>query len=73
MNAWIKFDLDDPFDKVAHLRCTEALNMGSVLWEFDQWLRGEYKYGDKEYCEEIREEFHRFMNDNDINLDELII
>ena len=73
MNAWLKFDLDDLDDRIAHLRCTKALNMASVLWDFDQWLRAQYKYGDKEYCEEIREEFHRFMNDNDINLDELII
>jgi hypothetical protein len=33
MKATLEFDLNDPDDNMAHLRCTMALNMALLLWE----------------------------------------
>jgi hypothetical protein len=48
------FYTDDP-DSMRRFRlCNQAEGMKLVLWEFDQWLRGETKYG-------ITDEFMRSM------------
>lgn len=33
MNAQLTFDLTDPDDRMAHLRCVKAMDMALVLWE----------------------------------------
>ena len=35
MKAVLKFDLEDPDDRMAHLRCVESTNMALVLWNFN--------------------------------------
>jgi len=35
MKAILKFDLDEPDDQMAHLRCVEATKMAIVLWNFN--------------------------------------
>jgi len=67
----LKVDLDDPDDKINHLRCTKSLDMALALWDFDQWLRGQIKYQNKDY-EEARDELYRTMDEYSIDLDELI-
>ena len=71
MKATLNFDLDDADDKMAHLRCTKALDLTLTLWDFDQWLRSQIKYNEKDY-QSIRDELHRTMSEYVIDLDELI-
>ena len=71
MKAQLKFDLNDPDDINAHMRCVKAFDMAIVLWDFDQWLRGQIKYHNKDY-QYARDELYRTMNEYNINLDELI-
>jgi hypothetical protein len=47
------------------------------MWEFDQWLRKNTKYApdsmpEEEYkaYEKVRDEFHRFLNEANLSLDE---
>ena len=71
MKAQLTFDLDDPEDVMRHLQCTKASNMASVLWEFDQWLRSEIKYKNRE-IEDVREQFGDIMFNNGIILDDIV-
>lgn len=53
---------------------TQASAMWGTIWDFDQYLRGEMKYGtltDAEYnaYEKIREKLHELLNENDVKLD----
>ena len=68
----LKFDLDDWDDKQEHLRCVKSLDLALTLFDFDQWLREQYKYNDKEYCFDIREQLRETMDEYGVNLDELI-
>jgi len=36
MKATIEFNLDDPEEKRAHLRCIRALDMACLLWDIEQ-------------------------------------
>ncbi len=44
MKAILKFNL--PEDNHEFANATQGSKMRSVLWEFDQWLRGKVKYED---------------------------
>lgn len=44
MKAILKFNL--PEENHEFLNATQGSKMRSVLWEFDQWLRGKVKYED---------------------------
>ena len=52
-------------------RALRADAMASVLYEFDQWLRAEYKYRENEAAEPIRQQLHDMMIDAGLNVDEL--
>ena len=67
MKAYLK-----PEDEQECLRMVKSLDMALVLYDFDQWLRSQYKYGDREYCYDIRQELGNIMDEYGINLDELI-
>jgi hypothetical protein len=47
MKAILEFDLNDPDDIRAHMRCVKALDMAIVLWEL--------RYNVKKRCENILE------------------
>ena len=47
MEATLKFNLNDPDDKMAHLRCVKSLDMALALWEIGTNL--------KKYSERIAE------------------
>ena len=53
-------------------RAIKALDLCLCLWDIDQHLRAEYKYGDNEAAYAIRERVREIMNEYDINLDNLI-
>jgi len=53
------------------LRSVAALDLCSVLWDFDNYLRSEYKYRDVEYAFDVREKLHEIMSEHNIDLDKL--
>ena len=66
MKVWIK-----PEEEHEALRMLKSLDMALVLWDLDQWLRGQIKYYEKNY-QEVRDELYRTMEEHGIDLDELI-
>jgi len=36
MKAKLKFDLNDPEERMQHMRCTKALDMAIALWDIQQ-------------------------------------
>jgi hypothetical protein len=49
------------------------MDMAMVLYEYDQHLRSEYKYGDKEEAYDYREKFIEFLNERNIDLDKILL
>lgn len=62
MKAKFEFDLDDPDEKMEHMRCTKALDMAIALWDIHNLKL------DNETAEEIGRIFH----ENGIFMDDLI-
>ena len=79
MIAKLKFNLDDPDDKMSHLRCVKATEMMVTLWEMDQHLRSITKYATDSTSQEtydelvkVRERLHEIMNEKGLSFDNLI-
>jgi len=70
--ATITYDLNDHDDRIAHYRATISMDIAMVLREYDQYLRSEYKYGEKEEAYAYREKFNQFLNERNIDLDKII-
>lgn len=70
--ATLTYDLNDSEDRMEHYRATISMDMAMVLWEYDQYLRGEYKYGENEAAYEFREKFREFLNAANIDLDRIV-
>jgi hypothetical protein len=76
MEALLKFNMDNPDDQMAHLRCVKSLDMALVIWEFLRNSRKkledrEFKDG-YEAIEATYEEFHNLLEEHDINIDKLV-
>ena len=74
MKAILEFNL--PEDRVDFELASESSKMYSVLWNMDQWLRGQTKYAPDSMSEEkykafdeCREQLHEFLNEHYINLE----
>jgi len=77
MKAELTFDLDQPADREAHMRCVKATELALCLWDLDQWLRTEIrrKSTSAELCityQSIRDILHELMDHHGINLEELL-
>lgn len=75
--AQLTFDLNDPQDEIAHLRALKSLDMALTLWDIDQYLRGQVKYGQlddnvRKALDTTRDTLRQLMNNRNIDLDELI-
>tara|TARA_B110000879_G_scaffold208991_1_gene295706 strand:- start:661 stop:891 length:231 start_codon:yes stop_codon:yes gene_type:complete len=75
MKAILEFNL--PNEKWEFKIANESSAMHSVLWDMDQWLRGQTKYGPDDMSEDTynafelcRETLHEFLNNEYINLNE---
>jgi len=76
MKAIIKFDLNNPEEQKAHLRCLLSTKMAIVLWEID---KNGYRKSEREDNDEFNDgvfatisHFRGLMEDNGININELI-
>ena len=70
MKATLEFNL--PEEQEEYDITMQAGKMHSVLWDFDQKLRGIVKWEKKGYnlntVENLRDELHELMNDNGLEL-----
>ena len=75
MKAILEFDLNDPDDKMAHLRCIKSTDMAIVIWEFISNSRK--KLENMEVTAEstidiVYTEFTQLMEEQNILINELI-
>jgi cell fate (sporulation/competence/biofilm development) regulator YlbF (YheA/YmcA/DUF963 family) len=76
--AILEFDLNEVEDVTAHKRAVKALDMAMALWDMDQYLRQQLKYNDKitgevyDALDKAREQLRDFMNNHNVDLDELL-
>ena len=67
MKATLEYNLPD--DQEDFNYATNGFNYYHALYEFDQWLRSEYKYNGKEDMYEVREKLREIILDNNVKLD----
>ena len=67
MKAILEFKL--PEDNQDFRLATKASAMYSTLWDLDQFLRAEIRYGGREELSEISDKLIELMNDNHIDFD----
>jgi hypothetical protein len=81
MKATLTYNLDNPDDKMAHLRAIKSLDMAIILHELEynlhkrieRQLEVESKqYTDMEVVQMYRDEITELIKENNINIDELI-
>jgi hypothetical protein len=81
MKAKLQYDLNDPDDRMAHLRAVKSLDMASALFEITRNLRKKvirrFEEDEKEYdefdgIEEVFDKIHEILGENNIDIDELI-
>ena len=76
MKATLKFNLNDPEDRMEHLRAVKSTDLCLVLLDIDNHLRGIIKHGQDEkeadVCQDVRGNLYMFMETRGVILDELI-
>jgi hypothetical protein len=81
MEAKLHYDLNDPDDRMAHMRAVKSLDMASALFDITRNLRKQverkFENDDKEYdvfdgVQEVFDRIHEILGDNNIDIDELI-
>ena len=72
VEAVFTFNLETQEGKDAHARASHAADMAGVLWDFDQYLRGEAKYNGDEAAAKFRDKLWEMMREHSIDLDELL-
>lgn len=80
MEGILKFDLNDPYERVAHLRAAKSADMAIVLFEMAANVKRKIENGidasdlktPQEVLDAVFEEFHALMEEQHINIDELI-
>jgi hypothetical protein len=77
--ATLNFDLNDPDDNMAFMRCAKSTDMALALWEFayntkKSLQRDLDESDDKSYelIDKVYERFWEIMTDKGIRLDDLI-
>lgn len=71
MKAILEFDLIE--ERAEFEEAISAPRMYCCLWEIDQWLRTEYKYGEHSEAEfdtfvKCREKLHEILKENNVSL-----
>lgn len=73
MKAILEFNLTDPDDNVAHLRCIKSTDMAIALWQI-RMLRKELEWMEdtKELTtENVMSKIFEILDDHNVNTDEL--
>jgi len=73
MKAILEFNLDEPEDRMAHLRCVKSTDMAIVLFEIIYNFRKEIENIDTdEKLDLFYDKLNAIMEEQGINIDELI-
>ena len=81
MKATLEFDLDNPDDKEAHLRCVKSTDMAIVLFEITSNLKKKIERGfeaepqerdEFDGVDEVFREIYKLLDSHSINIDDLI-
>lgn len=75
----LKFDLNDPDDRMAHLRAVKSLDMAMALWDIVhntkkglEWSMEGKEIDKYDALELVYEKIHEILDDHNIITDELI-
>lgn len=70
MMSVLQFDL--PEEREEFERATKATDLCSFIWDFEQYLRGQWKYDDPpDDINAIWNKWHELKNEEGINMDKL--
>jgi len=82
MKATLSYNLNDPDDRMSHLRAVKSLDMASALFEITRNLKKkiEHRYEDIDNTnndvfdgiDSVFDEIYDILEDNNIDIDELI-
>lgn len=77
MKAILEFDLNEPEDKMDHLRCIKSINMAGVLFELTyNTFKTAYDYQevnkDADMVEYLKQRLMALLDEHNVNIDELI-
>jgi len=77
--ATLNFDLNDPDDNMAFMRCAKSTDMALSIWEFahntkKSFQRDLSESDDKAYelLDKVYDRFWEILNDNGVKIDDLI-
>lgn len=68
MKATLVFELPEEQDEFT--LANRGKDLYGILWEFDQWLRSEIKYNNKDY-QNVRDKLYEIMNREFFSFDEV--
>ena len=78
MKAQLTFDLDDYYDKIAHLRCIQSEEICSILWNFMNNTREEVTEkaikDELDIDDAVNSAYHKLwemLDERSINIDKL--
>ena len=81
MKATLSYNLNDPDDRMAHMRAVKSLDMASALFEITRNLKKQVErrfedetieYDSFDVIQEVFDRIHEILGENNIDIDELI-
>lgn len=78
MKATLEFDMNEPDDIMAHLRCAKSLDMALVIWEIVHNTKKGLEYAIEGHTDiysvlEITfDKIYEILEEHDVNIDKLI-
>ena len=69
MRATLEFNLPD--DEIEFTQAVNASKMALALWEYDQALRAQIKYQNKEHLQEARDMLYRALEERGLTMEDL--
>lgn len=80
MKATFEFDMNDPDDIMAHLRCTKSLDMACALWDillnskkgFQYEIEANKYETQYDLLDAVYEMLHERMREKNIDIEELL-
>ena len=72
MKAILEFDLENPEDRMSHLRCVKSLDMACFIWELKHNFWRKWKHDETDFTlDNYKEALYELMEEYNINTYEL--
>ena len=73
MKAILKFNLDNPEDRMNHKRCIKASEMANFIWELKHNLLRKWKHDDSDFnIETYGDALNTLLDEHGIDIDDLL-